>query len=99
MECFTASSVPVISALAMEYALVDHWFSSVPGKVLLLHPALAGADRRGVAWLGWLTGPTEVNRMYVHSGTSHGASSNDIPALARGYPQKPIFQALSEASE
>jgi phospholipase C len=31
MKCFNQTSVPVLSQLALEYALFDSWFSSVPG--------------------------------------------------------------------
>jgi phospholipase C len=34
MKCFTPDQVPVISALAREYAIADQWFSSVPGPTL-----------------------------------------------------------------
>jgi hypothetical protein len=46
-----------------------------------------------------LLGPTEVNRMYVHSATSHGSTDNNIEKLIAGYPQKTIYQSLEEASE
>jgi phospholipase C len=71
MACFNKSTVPVISTLAREFAVVDAYYSSVPG-------------------------PTEVNRMYVHSSTSHGAAFNDDEQLALGYPQKTIFEKLHE---
>jgi phospholipase C len=41
-------------------------------------------------------GPTEVNRLYLHSATSHGDAYNDDAHLAIGYPQKTIFQKLTE---
>jgi len=37
--------------------------------------------------------------MYVHSSTSHGASSNDVDELIIGYPQKTIFQSLEESNK
>ena len=37
--------------------------------------------------------------MYVHSGTSHGASSNDAKELVKGYPQKTIYQSLTESGK
>lgn len=71
MACFNKTTVPIISTLAREFALVDAYYSSVPG-------------------------PTEVNRMYLHSSTSHGAAKNDDAHLILGYPQKTIFQKLHE---
>ena len=34
MKCFNEKRVPVISQLAQQYAVCDHWFSSVPGPTL-----------------------------------------------------------------
>jgi len=47
-------------------------------------------------WYSSVPGPTEVNRFYVHSATSHGLGFNDPVALAEGLPQKPIYMALQE---
>jgi len=72
MNCFNSTMVPAISTLAAEFAVFDHWFSSVPG-------------------------PTEVNRAYVHSATSHGMGYNDVTILAEGLPNEPIFMSLQDA--
>jgi len=72
MSCFNSSSVPVISTLAMEFAVFDHWYAAVPG-------------------------PTMVNRAYLHGATSHGMGFNNVTAILDGFPQKSIFQSLSEA--
>ena len=34
MNCFTPSTVPVISSLAHYYGVCDHWFSSIPSQTL-----------------------------------------------------------------
>jgi phospholipase C len=34
MNCFTPSTVPVISSLALYYGVCDHWFSSIPSQTL-----------------------------------------------------------------
>lgn len=34
MKCFTPATLPVLSRLAQEYAICDHWFSSVPGSTI-----------------------------------------------------------------
>jgi len=31
MSCFSAANLPVLSALAQEFAICDHWYSSMPG--------------------------------------------------------------------
>jgi len=41
-------------------------------------------------------GPTEVNRLYLQSASSHGDAINNEAHLALGYPQKSIYQLLSE---
>jgi len=34
MECFTPEQLPVLSTLAKEFVLCDHWFCSVPGPTM-----------------------------------------------------------------
>jgi len=58
---FNPTTVPIISALAQEYVLFDHWFCAVPG-------------------------PTEPNRLFFHTGTSHGSVDNDANKSFIGYP-------------
>ena len=40
---------------------------------------------------------TQPNRLFVHSATSAGATSNIPALLAKGYPQRTIFDTLDEA--
>jgi phospholipase C len=47
-------------------------------------------------WFSSVPGPTDVNRMYVHSATSHGCTWNDPITLGEGYPQKTIYETLYE---
>lgn len=51
MSGHAPENVPIISTLANEYALFDHYFSSFPG-------------------------PTNPNRMFMHTGTSDGHVGN-----------------------
>ncbi|CAN6471841.1 unnamed protein product [Victoria cruziana] len=71
MSGFKPSLLPVYTALAHEFAVLDRWFASVPAS-------------------------TQPNRFYVHSATSHGASSNVRKDLIHGFPQKTIFDSLDE---
>ncbi|CAH9134554.1 unnamed protein product [Cuscuta epithymum] len=48
-------------------------------------------------WFASVPASTQPNRLYVHSATSHGATSNVAHLLAEGYPQRTIFDSLSEA--
>ncbi|XXG78036.1 hypothetical protein AAC387_Pa08g2063 [Persea americana] len=47
-------------------------------------------------WFASVPAYTQPNRLFVHSATSHGATSNDIEKLMEGYPQKTIFDSLDE---
>ena len=46
MRCFTPSQMPVLNALATEFAVCDHWFSSMPGPTwpnrFFVHAATSG---------------------------------------------------------
>jgi phospholipase C len=48
MKCFHPGSLPVLSTLAQQYAICDHWFSSVPGSTipnrLFAHAASSGSS-------------------------------------------------------
>ncbi|GAV89013.1 Phosphoesterase domain-containing protein [Cephalotus follicularis] len=48
-------------------------------------------------WFASVPASTQPNRMYVHSATSHGLSSNDTKLLIEGLPQKTIFESLEES--
>ena len=69
MRVFNHTSLPVLSKLALEYAIFDRWYSSVPG-------------------------PTQPNRLFFHSATSHGATIDDRELLALGYPQRTIYDNI-----
>ncbi|GAA0172138.1 phospholipase [Lithospermum erythrorhizon] len=47
-------------------------------------------------WFSSVPASTQPNRFYIHSSTSHGASSNVRKDLINGFPQKTIFDSLSE---
>ncbi|KAK8944947.1 hypothetical protein KSP39_PZI007866 [Platanthera zijinensis] len=48
-------------------------------------------------WFASVPASTQPNRLFVHSATSHGLTSNDIGKLVPGMPQKTIFDSLDEA--
>ncbi|KAJ4778496.1 Non-specific phospholipase C4 [Rhynchospora pubera] len=48
-------------------------------------------------WFASVPASTQPNRLYVHSATSHGLTSNDTKILIKGMPQKTIFEELDEA--
>lgn len=47
-------------------------------------------------WHCDIPGPTQPNRLYVNSATSHGLGRNNVASLALGLPQKNLFQVLDE---
>lgn len=47
-------------------------------------------------WFASVPTSTQPNRLYVHSATSHGLTSNDSKKLIGGLPQKTIFDSLDE---
>ncbi|XP_061355197.1 non-specific phospholipase C2 [Gastrolobium bilobum] len=48
-------------------------------------------------WFASMPASTQPNRLYVHSATSHGATSNVASLLVQGYPQQTIFDNLYDA--
>lgn len=48
-------------------------------------------------WFAAIPTSTQPNRLYVHSATSAGATSNVAQLLAKGYPQRTIFDNLDAA--
>ncbi|KAG0474835.1 hypothetical protein HPP92_014521 [Vanilla planifolia] len=48
-------------------------------------------------WFASIPASTQPNRLFVHSATSHGLTSNDTAKLVEGLPQKTIFDSLDEA--
>lgn len=47
-------------------------------------------------WFAAVPASTQPNRLFVHSATSHGATSNVTSELIAGYPQKTIFESLHD---
>ncbi|OIW10473.1 hypothetical protein TanjilG_00411 [Lupinus angustifolius] len=50
-------------------------------------------------WFSSVPTSTQPNRLYVHSATSHGATSNAALHLVKGYPQRTIFDNLHQAGK
>lgn len=47
-------------------------------------------------WFASVPASTQPNRLFVHSATSFGLTSNDTKQLIEGLPQKTIFESLEE---
>jgi len=48
-------------------------------------------------WFASLPGPTEPNRMYLYSATSHGSCTNNVLDLIEGYPQRAIWDDVYDS--
>ncbi|KAH7848423.1 hypothetical protein Vadar_002594 [Vaccinium darrowii] len=48
-------------------------------------------------WFAAMPASTQPNRLFIHSATSHGATSNDTKKLIEGFPQKTIFESMDES--
>ncbi|KAG6510134.1 non-specific phospholipase C3-like [Zingiber officinale] len=48
-------------------------------------------------WFAPVPASTQPNRLFVHSATSHGFTSNDTKKLVQGLPQRTIFDSLHDA--
>ncbi|KAJ3678729.1 hypothetical protein LUZ60_002532 [Juncus effusus] len=47
-------------------------------------------------WFASVPASTQPNRLFVHSATSHGLTSNNTKILIKGMPQRTIFDSLHE---
>ncbi|XP_059660860.1 non-specific phospholipase C1 [Cornus florida] len=65
-------------------------------EVLPVYTELANEFAVMDRWFASVPASTQPNRFYVHSATSHGASSNVRKDLIHGFPQKTIFDSLDE---
>lgn len=69
MDCFTPAQVPVISALAYNYAVCDHYFASVPSQTFcnraFVHSATSNGFVVNAPYFNWLfmRAPTIFNRI------------------------------------
>ncbi|GFP96274.1 non-specific phospholipase c2 [Phtheirospermum japonicum] len=98
----TSASLPPMNGFAQQaFSMDPNMTQSVmngfqPDKVAVyktLVSEFAVFDR----WFASVPASTQPNRLYVHSGTSHGATSNVAALLAKGYPQRTIFDDLDDA--
>ena len=69
MSLHNSTNLPILSTLATEFAVFDHWHCSCPC-------------------------PTNPNREFMMSGTSHGMIENTLPT--EGFPQRTHFKFLEE---
>ena len=50
-------------------------------------------------WFSSVPGPSQMNRLFLHSATSYGDIEHDNNKFLRGYPQKTIFHSMEDAGK
>ncbi|CAB4282286.1 unnamed protein product [Prunus armeniaca] len=83
-------------AESMAEGMSSKVMSGFKPEVLPVYTKLANEFAVFDRWFASVPASTQPNRFYVHSATSHGASSNVRKDLIHGFPQKTIFDSLDE---
>ncbi|CAA7400571.1 unnamed protein product [Spirodela intermedia] len=84
----------VQSATAVSPSLARGVMSGFPPEKLPVFAALARDFAVFDRWFSSMPGPTQPNRLFLFSATSAGATAHVKEELARGYPQRTIFDSL-----
>ncbi|PKU80019.1 phospholipase C [Dendrobium catenatum] len=85
MQCFDPQTLPVFSTLVDDFAVFDLIFYDFNNFLCFIRNGFSS-----------IPGPTQPNRLFLYSATSHGATTHDPLELLTGYPQKTIFDSLHE---
>ncbi|XP_071724261.1 non-specific phospholipase C1-like [Rutidosis leptorrhynchoides] len=86
----------VQQAESMDPGMTKNVMSGFKPSLLPVYTELANEFAVFDRWFASVPASTQPNRFYVHSATSHGASSNVRKDLIHGFPQKTIFDSLDE---
>uniref|UniRef100_A0ACD5ZIP7 Uncharacterized protein n=1 Tax=Avena sativa TaxID=4498 RepID=A0ACD5ZIP7_AVESA len=84
----------VRSALSVNSLLSSAVMRGFTPSLLPAFSALAADFAVFDRWFSSLPGPTQPNRLFLYSATSHGAVAHDKLSLLAGYPQRTIFDSL-----
>ncbi|KAJ8574442.1 hypothetical protein K7X08_026247 [Anisodus acutangulus] len=84
-------------ALSMDANMPDQVMNGFQPDMVAVYKTLVSEFAVFDHWFASVPASTQPNRLYVHSGTSHGATSNIASLLAKGYPQRTIFENLDDA--
>ncbi|KAJ4769007.1 Non-specific phospholipase C1 [Rhynchospora pubera] len=87
----------VQQAASMGLGMPRNVMSGFPPDAVPVYTHLANHFAVFDRWFASVPTSTQPNRLYVHSATSHGLSSNVRKDLVHGFPQKTIFDSLDEA--
>ncbi|KAF9607517.1 hypothetical protein IFM89_036879 [Coptis chinensis] len=100
-QVFGSSSIPSMSgfveqALSMSPNLSRTVMKGFRPEAVPVYATLVREFAVFDRWFSSIPGPTQPNRLFVYSATSHGSTSHVKKQLATGYPQKTIFDSLHE---
>ncbi|GLU18897.1 hypothetical protein SLE2022_351740 [Rubroshorea leprosula] len=99
----TSANPPPMNGFAQQAYSMDNTTNMSQNVMNGFHPdtvavykALASEFAVFDRWFASVPASTQPNRLYVHSATSAGATSNIAALLAKGYPQRTIFENLDD---
>lgn len=100
-QVFGSGTVPAMAgfveqALTMSQDLSETVMKGFRPESLPVYATLASEFAVFDRWFSSIPGPTQPNRLFVYSATSHGSTSHVKKLLAKGFPQKTIFDSLHE---
>lgn len=100
-QVFGSGSIPSMSgfveqALSMSPNLSEIVMKGFRPEAVPVYATLVREFAVFDRWFSSIPGPTQPNRLFVYSATSHGSTSHVKKQLAKGYPQKTIFDSLHE---
>ncbi|THU68923.1 hypothetical protein C4D60_Mb08t08960 [Musa balbisiana] len=87
----------VQQARSMSDNMTESVMNGFPPEMVAVYRALVEEFAVFDRWFASVPTSTQPNRLFVHSGTSHGATSNVASKLAIGYPQRTIFENIDDA--
>ncbi|KAL5580760.1 hypothetical protein UlMin_013202 [Ulmus minor] len=95
------SNPPLMNGFAQQAETMDKnmprtVMSGFKPEVLPVYTELANEFGVFDRWFASVPASTQPNRFFVHSATSHGATSNVRKDLIHGFPQRTIFDSLDE---
>jgi hypothetical protein len=103
MNCFDPVQLPVLSTLAKNFVLCDHWFADVPGPTMPNRAFVHAATSQGYTWnANWkpkFTGKTLYDRINAKKPLSwrvYYHDKNDVLELFPKVKKDPLNNALFE---
>ncbi|XP_020585574.1 non-specific phospholipase C2-like [Phalaenopsis equestris] len=87
----------VQQAASMSANMTEAVMNGFPPEMVAVYKELVSEFAVFDRWFASVPASTQPNRLYVHSATSHGASSNDAGKLALGFPQRTMFDNIDDA--